>query len=125
MLACILNFIGALTALISPPFFFFQFFKYKPDMVSTYPFLAVYHYLFWGIVLIMGIAYWMAAVDPVKNKIILFIGALGKIVAAAFWIMLFSQGEGKWLMIGAGITDGILGLMMLYLYFGKEKNSTI
>ena len=123
VLASILNLIGSLMAIISPPFFFFQFFKYKPDLVSTFPYLAMYHYLFWGVGLIMGIAYWMAAVDPVKNKIVLFIGALGKLLAAVFLLMLFMQGEGKWLMLAGVISDGILGLVMLYLYFGKNRET--
>ncbi|CAN5417686.1 hypothetical protein BH09BAC5_BH09BAC5_24320 [soil metagenome] len=119
-IAAIINFIGSMPALISPSFFFSQFFKHAPDPTTTFPYVAMYHYLFWGIGLIMGIAYWMAAVDPVKNKVVLFIGGLGKLLAVAFWLMLFIQGQGKWLMLSGAISDGILGILMLYWFFGKE-----
>lgn len=94
-------------------------------MSDTFPYLAMYHYLFWSVVLIMGIAYWMAAMDPAKHKIVLFIGSIGKLIAVAFWIMLYAQGHGKWGMMAAIIEDGTMGILMAILYFGKNSTSII
>lgn len=123
-LAAIINFIGALGAIISPPFFFAQFFTNPPDLRLTFPYLAMYHYCFWGIGLIMGIAYWMAAVEPVKNRIVLLIGGLGKLLAVSFWLMTYLQGHGKWLMLSGVISDGIFGILFLYWFFVKEPGKS-
>jgi hypothetical protein len=119
LLAAFFNLTGAIVTLISPSFFFSQFFKNPPDISGTYPFLAMYHYVFFSVVLIFGVAYWMTALDPVKNKIILFVGSFGKLVAVAFWIMLYLQGHGKWGMLAAIIEDGSMGIIMGMLYFAK------
>jgi hypothetical protein len=121
-LAASLNFLGSLPAIISPSFFFAQFFTVPPDLHLTFPYLAMYHYCFWGIGLIMGIAYWMTAVEPEKNKIVLLIGGLGKLLAVSFWLMTYLQGYGKWLMLTGVISDGIFGLLFLYWYFVKGIN---
>jgi hypothetical protein len=120
IIAALFNIIGAIITILSPSFFFDQFFKYPPDPTNTFPYLAMYHYLFWSVVLIMGIAYWMTAIDPVKNKIVLFIGSLGKLIAVAFWIMLYAQGHGKWGMLAAVGEDGTMGLIMAAMYWGKK-----
>lgn len=126
-LAALGNFIGTLPALISPAFFNGLFFLHPPDMVSTFPYLAMYHYCFWGVGLIMGIAYWMAAVNPEKHRIVLLIGALGKLLAVAFWAMVYAQGHGKWLMLAGALWDGPLGIILLlgYFYGGTKKSEPV
>jgi hypothetical protein len=121
-LAAIFNIIGGLITLISPAFFFSQFFVRQPDMYTTFPFLSMYHYLFWALILLMGIAYWMAAVDPAKNRAVIFIGAFGKLFSAAMMTMLYVQGEGKWGMIAVIAESAVLGALMLYLFFGKQPS---
>lgn len=111
------NILGTLVALISPAFFNAQLFRFPPSPSATFPYLALYHYCFWGVGLIMGIAYWMSALNPVKNRIVLFIGSLGKLLLIAFLLMLYLQGHGGWLMLAGVLWDGPLGLLMLLLYF--------
>lgn len=125
LVAALFNLGGALVTLISPSFFFSQFFKNPPDLATTFPFLAMYHYVFFSVVFIFGIAYWMTALDPVKNKIILFVGSFGKLVAVAFWIMLYFQGHGKWGMLAAIIEDGAMGIIMGLLYFSKAPKEEV
>lgn len=122
--AAIGNFLGTLVALISPAFFNAQLFKFPPDQSTTFPYLALYHYCFWGVGLIMGIAYWMAAISPDKHRIVLFIGALGKLLLVAFLLMLYFQGHGKWLMLVTAIWDGPLGILMLLMYFRNPKTES-
>lgn len=122
-IASVANFAAALVALISPAFFFSQFFKYPPDPATTFPYVAMYHYLFWGVVLIMGIAYWMAAVNFEKHRVVLLIGGLGKLLAAAFWGMLFLQDQGKWMMASGAAWDGLLGVIMILMLMGKKEKA--
>lgn len=119
ILAAVFNIAGGLITLISPSFFFSQFFKTPPDPATTFPYIVMYHYIFFSVVLIFGIAYWMTALDPVKNKIILFVGSFGKLVAVAFWIMMIMKDLGKWGMYAAVVEDGSMGIIMALLYFGK------
>lgn len=72
----------------------------------------------------MGIAYWMAAVEPVKNRIVLLIGGLGKLLAVSFWLMTYLQGHGKWLMLSGVISDGIFGILFLFWFFAKETDNS-
>lgn len=116
-----LNVIAAIIAFVSPAFFFSQFFQRQPDADLTFPFVPMYHQIFWGFVFIMGIGYFMAAMNPAANRGVLLIGGLGKLLAAAFWIMLYAQGEGKWMMLGGGISDGLLGVVLLVMMGGKGK----
>lgn len=81
----------------------------------------MYHQIFWGFVFIMGIGYFMAAMNPAANRGVFLIGGLGKILAAAFWVMLYAQGEGKWMMLNGGISDGLLGVVLLVMMGGKGK----
>jgi hypothetical protein len=119
------NFIGILPALISPSFFNSQFFRVAPDMALTFPYLAMYHYLFWGIGFIMAIAYWMAAVDAKQNRIVLLIGGLGKLLAVAFWAMVYAQGHGKWLMLAGVCWDGPLGMILLLAFFSRRNETPV
>lgn len=120
-LAAFGNILGTLVALISPAFFNSQLFKYPPDRATTFPFLAMYHYCFWGVGLIMGIAYWMAALNPKKHQIVFLIGGLGKLLLVSFLLMLYILGYGKWLMITGVIWDGPLGLLLLLMYWNVGK----
>jgi hypothetical protein len=123
--AAIGNMIASLIAILSPSFFLSQLFKYPPDPGSTFPYLSMYHYTFWGFVLIMGIAYWMCGVNTEKHRIVLFIGGAGKLVAAAFWIMLFFQEQGGWLMIAGGGWDGLLGIVFLFYFLSNTAKKEV
>jgi Na+-driven multidrug efflux pump len=119
ILAALFNLIGGTIALASPSFFFSQFFRNPPDPETTFPYLSMYHYTFFSVVFIFGVAYWMTALDPSRNRVILFVGAFGKLVAVAMWIMMYCLHYGKWGMLAAVFEDGIMGLIMLVLFFGK------
>ena len=121
-IASIGNFLGTLVALISPAFFNAQLFKFPPSMADTFPYLAFYHYCFWGVGLIMAIAYWMAAINPQKHRIVLFIGSLGKLLMVSFLLMLYVQGHGKWLMLTGVLWDGPLGILMMWMYVRSSKS---
>lgn len=119
IIAAIGNWIGSLIALISPAFFFSQFFQHPPDRYSTFPYLSLYHFMMWGFILIMGIGYWMCAVNTEKHRVVLLIGGLGKLLAAVFFVMLYAMQQGRWLMIGGGIWDGLFGILFLLLFFAR------
>jgi hypothetical protein len=121
LLAAIGNFIGAVIALLFPAWFMEQFFRVPPQAQGTFPYLPMYHYTFWAFVLIMGIGYWITAGTPEKNKAVIFIGGAGKLIASLFWIMLFAQGMGNWLMIGGGVFDLCFGSVLLLLLVAKPK----
>jgi ABC-type antimicrobial peptide transport system permease subunit len=109
------NILTAIFCFAAPAFFFTQFFVRQPEPELTFPFVPMYHQIFWGFVFIMGIGYFVTATNPAANRGVLLIGGLGKLLAAAFWIMLYAQGEGRWLMLGGGIADALLGVVLLLM----------
>jgi hypothetical protein len=109
------NILTAIFCFAAPAFFFSQFFERQPEPELTFPFVPMYHQIFWGFVFIMGIGYFVTATNPAANRGVMLIGCLGKLLAAAFWIMLYAQGEGRWLMIGGGIADALLGVVLLVM----------
>lgn len=121
LVASVGNLFGAFMALAFPAWFMEQLFNVPPQAEGTFPYLPLYHYTFWSFVLIMGIGYWMTAFTPEKNRAVLFIGGAGKIVAALFWALFFSQGFGNWLMISGAIYDGLFGIILFLLFFAKPE----
>ncbi|MGL5892615.1 MAG: hypothetical protein ACRC3B_22170, partial [Bacteroidia bacterium] len=80
------NIMMAIFCFVAPAFFFSQFFVRQPEPELTFPFVPMYHQIFWGFVFIMGIGYFVTAANPAANRGVLLIGGLGKLLAAAFWI---------------------------------------
>lgn len=109
------NVSAAVLSFAAPAFFFSQFFERQPEPELTFPFVPMYHQLFWGFVFIMGIGYFVTATNPAANRGVMLVGGLGKLLAAAFWIMLYAQGEGRWMMISGGVVDALLGVILLVM----------
>src|SRR5688572_10376023 len=108
-------------AIASPAFHFeqlFTFFEWENNLIAH---IMMYHYMFWAIVIIMGIGYWMTAQTPDENRVMLFIGGAGKLACAILWLYCFSRGLGNWLMISGTIYDGTFGILFLMLFFSGRK----
>lgn len=115
------NIVAGIMAIALPAFHFKQMFAVLPPEQAMFPFIMMYHYTFWGIVIIMGIGYWMTALTPNDNRAVLFLGGAGKLVCAITWLALFMMGHGNWLMIAGTAYDGLFGILFLLLYVEKIK----
>ena len=79
--------------------------------------LKFYHYNLWMFVLMLGIGYWFLGQEPIRNRVLALIGAVGKLFIMVSWIYLFTIGQAKPLLILAIIYDGFFGIVMAIFYF--------
>lgn len=101
------------------PNLFFKFF-FKDEIVGGHfvsnGLASILSLNLWSFILIMGFGYLWASKDPVKNQLLIFIGALGKIVASLSWFVAFFQGAAKTLLVFGAATDLIFGVFFLSFY---------
>lgn len=120
-----INITSGIVFIVYPNLFFKFFFK---DEIVGGPFVSnglasILSLNLWSLILIMGFGYLWASKDPVKNKLFIFIGALGKIVASLSWFVVFFQGAAKTLMVFGATTDMMFGLLFFSFYLlNRGKN---
>lgn len=86
--------------------------------------LRFYHYNFWIVVVLMGIAYWHLGAEPIRNRVVALIGAVGKLCAAASWLYLFTIGYAKPIVLLAVIFDGFFGALLAWFYWTTRDAKT-
>lgn len=107
-------------AIAAPAFHWEQLFAVYPPEEALFPYLYMYHYAFWAIVVVMGIGYWMTAMTPNDNRAVLFLGGAGKLACAITWLILVTMGHGNWLMLSGTLYDGILGILFVMLFIAQK-----
>jgi hypothetical protein len=116
-IAAALNVIGALSALAAMPLHLQLFYGHG----STDILVKFYHYNFWCVVLAMGIGYAIAARKPAENQGLIFIGGIGKLIAAASWLLMYSLGEATPLVLAGVAYDGSFGLLFLVILWQSRS----
>lgn len=111
------NIIAAILALISMSNHLEMFFT----ETETDTLLRYYHYNLWVFVLMLGVGYWFLGKEPIRNRILALIGAVGKLFIMFSWIHLLSINHAKPLIIVAIIYDGFFGIVMAIFYW-KTRN---
>jgi hypothetical protein len=114
------NIIGAILAMISMSTHLEMF--YTETETSTM--LRFYHYNLWAFVLMLGVGYWFLGREPIRNRVLALIGAVGKLFIMFSWIHLLSINHAKPLIILAILYDGFFGIVMAIFYFqtrGKQE----
>lgn len=124
LFAAIANIVAGIMAIASPAFHFEQLFVSDVYETSFLAHIMMYHFMFWAIVIIMGIGYWMTALTPNDNRVVLLIGGAGKLACAITWLYFFSTGIGSWLMISGTVYDGTFGVLFLLLFFAQKGNKS-
>ena len=73
-------------------------------------------------ILIMGFGYIWSMKDPIRNKLYILIGGLGKLAAVLLWTISYLQGFGSVLLLIASFNDTVLGILFVayYLHYRKE-----
>ena len=114
------NIIAASLALISMSNHLEMF--YTETETSTM--LRFYHYNLWAFVLLFGVGYWFLGSEPIRNRVLALLGAVGKLFIMFNWIHLLSINHAKPLIILAIIYDGFFGIVMAVFYW-KSRNETL
>ena len=66
--------------------------------------------------LVMVMAYVMAALDPVKNRMMIVFSMLAKFTATIFLLSYAILGDMIWMVIVSGIADFLMGLILLAFF---------
>jgi hypothetical protein len=114
------NIIAALLAMISMSNHLKMF--YTETDTSTM--LRFYHYNLWAFVLVLGIGYWFLGKEPIRNRAMALIGAIGKLFIAGSWIHLLSINHAKPLILVAIAYDLFFGIVMAVFYW-KTRNTPL
>jgi FtsH-binding integral membrane protein len=111
------NIIAAILAIISMSNHLEMFY---PE-TETSVLLRFYHYNLWAFVLMLGVGYWFLGKEPIRNRVVALIGAVGKLVIMGSWIHLLSANQAKPLILVAIAYDGFFGIVMAIFYW-KTRN---
>lgn len=110
-IAAALNIIGALSALAAMPLHLQLFYGHgSADILVKF-----YHYNFWFVVLAMGLGYAIVARSPSQNQGLILIGSIGKLAAAASWLIMYALGEATPLVLAGVAYDGSFGILFLLI----------
>ena len=93
---------------------------FSSDLLQSFGFSALNEpfFKFQGGVfhLVMVVAYSLAAVNPVKNKMIVIFSIIAKFMATIFLLVYYSFYDTSFIVLLSGISDLIMGVIIYYLY---------
>ncbi len=120
-----MNFVVGFGSMLLPRLHLQMFYNIAPETVDNT--LLLYHQMFWAVVVTLGIAYLIMAQNPRGHQGILFIGAVGKLIAAIVWIYALARGFANPIVLGGIAWDGSWGIffaVLLWQYY-REGSSTL
>lgn len=121
IIAAVLNIIGALSALPAMPLHLQLFYGHGSQDILV----KFYHYNFWFVVLAMGIGYAIVARNPSQNQGLILIGSIGKLAAAASWLIMYALGEVTPLVLAGVAYDGSFGILFLLIFWQMRSGSMV
>ncbi len=114
------NIIGAIVAMASMSNHLEMFY----GITENSTILRFYHFNLWFFVLMLGVGYWFLGIDPIRNRVMALIGAVGKLFIMGSWIHLLLYNQAKPLILLAIAYDGFFGIVMAIFYW-KSRNETL
>lgn len=123
-LAGMINIISGIVFIVKPALFFKLAFN---DGLVNGPFASnglatILSVNLWALILIMGVGYLWAAQDMLRNRLLIFIGGIGKTVAALSWIIAFIQGAAKPLLLAGAATDLSFGVLFIVFFLVSRSS---
>ena len=121
-LAGMVNIMAGIFFAFFPHSFLYLFYKKLPEAIITSPAILSIVTLMFIFILIMGFGYIWSMKDPIRNKLYILIGGLGKLAAVLLWTISYLQGFGSVLLLIASFNDTVLGILFVayYLHYRKE-----
>lgn len=118
-----INIVSGLVFMVYPSLFFHLFFQ--DDVVgevnSSKVLASILSLNLWSFILIMGFGYIWASQQAVKNRLFIFIGGLGKSVAALTWIVAYVRDAAKPLMLAGAGTDLLFGILFIGFFLSTRN----
>src|SRR5688572_6809924 len=105
-----------------PNMFLWLFYKDLDPIILNSPAIQSIVALMFIFILIIGFGYIWSMKDPVRNKLYILIGGLGKIAAVLLWTISFIQGFGGPLLLVASVNDIGLGLIFVGFFLSYRRD---
>jgi len=121
-IAGMVNIMGGIFFSFFPGFFLYYFYKGLPEVIVTNPTVQSIVTLMFVFILIIGFGNVWSMKDPVRNKLYILIGGLGKLAAVLIWAVSFFNGTGTILLVIASFTDLGLGLLFVLFFIYNRNN---
>ena len=121
-IAGMVNIMAGMFFAFFPHLFLYLFYKNLDAVILSSPAIQSIVTLMFIFILIIGFGYIWSMRDPVRNKLYILIGGMGKLAAVILWTVSFFQGFGGPLLLVASFNDAGLGLLFIlfFLYHRKE-----
>lgn len=121
-IAGMVNIMAGIFFAFFPHFFLYLFYKDLGEVILSSPAIQSIVTLMFIFILIIGFGYIWSMRDPVRNKLYILIGGMGKLAAVLLWTVSYFQGFGSPLLLVASFNDVGLGLLFIlfFLYNRKE-----
>ncbi len=121
-IAGMVNIMAGIFFAFFPHWFLYLFYKDLNEVILSSPAIQSIVTLMFIFILIIGFGYIWSMRDPVRNKLYILIGGMGKLAAVLLWTVSYFQGFGSPLLLVASFNDVGLGLLFIlfFLYNRKE-----
>ncbi len=121
-IAGMVNIMAGIFFAFFPHLFLYLFYKDLDPIILNSQAIQSIVTLMFIFILIIGLGYVWSIKDPVRNKLYILIGGMGKLAAVLLWTVSFFQGFGTPLLLVASFNDVGLGLLfvLFFLYNRKE-----
>lgn len=121
-IAGMVNIVVGIFFAIFPQVFLHLFYQNIPDEVYGSSAIMSIVILMFIFILIMGFGYVWSMKDPIKHRLYIFIGGLGKLAAVLVWYISYFDGFAGIYLLIAAINDTLLGLLFIgfYIHYRRE-----
>lgn len=121
-IAGMINVMAGIIFALQPQYFLILFYKNLPAEIVQHAAVQSIVTLMFIFILIIGFGYLWSMRDPVRNKLYLLIGGMGKLAAVILWTVSFFQGIGTPLLLVASFNDVGLGILFIVFFLYNRKN---
>lgn len=121
-IAGMINIMAGMFFAFFPHLFLYLFYKDLDPIILNSAAIQSIVALMFIFILIIGLGYIWSMRDPMRNKLYILIGGMGKLSAVFLWTVSYFQGFGTPLLLVASFNDVGLGILfvLFYLYNRKE-----
>lgn len=120
-IAGMVNIIAGIFFAFFPQVFLFLFYNKLDDIILSSPAIQSIVTLMFIFILIIGFGYIWSMSNPLRNKLFILIGGMGKIAAVLLWTVSYFQGFGSSLILVESFNDLALGtLFVLYFIYNRK-----
>jgi hypothetical protein len=120
-LAGMVNVMAGIFFAFFPNAFLYLFYNDLDKVIINSPAIQSIVTLMFIFILIIGLGYIWSIKDPVRNKLYILIGGMGKLAAVLLWTVSYIQGFGGSLLLVASFNDVGLGLLFVLFFVYNRK----